>query len=326
MPVAVLTGVLLQLGGCGGGDSPSIIEPAGPGADRVARLWWLLFWVSLAVFLLVTGLVVWAWWRRSHDRVRVHVRGGEKLVVAGGIVLPAVVLSGVYLVALRDQAFLAEPPDRTGLTVEVTGHDWWWEVRYPEYGFTTANELHIPAGEPVRLVLRSADVVHSFWVPQLMPKTDMVPGQANDTWLVAERPGTYRGQCAEYCGLQHARMAFLVIADERAEFGRWVANQRQPARQPATSLQARGRQVLEQTSCAACHTVRGTSAGGTAGPDLTHFGSRRTIGAATVPNDRGHLGGWIVDSRSIKPGNLMPPQPLEPEDLRALIAYLESLE
>jgi cytochrome c oxidase subunit 2 len=190
----------------------------------------------------------------------------------------------------------------------------------------TANEIHVPAGRPVRLRLSSADVIHSFWVPQLMPKTDLIPGQVNETWLTANRPGIYRGQCAEYCGLQHALMAFLVVADGPAAFDRWVALQRAPAAEPAGTLATRGRQVLERTSCATCHTVRGTSARGTAGPDLTHLASRQQLGAGAVPNTPGHLGGWIANSQTIKPGNLMPPQPLTSEELQALIAYLETLE
>jgi cytochrome c oxidase subunit 2 len=178
----------------------------------------------------------------------------------------------------------------------------------------------------VRLRLSSVDVVHSFWVPQLAPKTDLIPGQVNETWLTANRPGTYRGQCAEYCGLQHAQMAILVVAEPPDAFDRWVALQRGPAAVPAGTLATRGRQVLERTSCAACHTVRGTSARGTVGPDLTHVASRQQLGAGAAPNTPGHLGGWIANSQTVKPGNLMPPQPLTPEQLQALIAYLESLE
>ena len=208
----------------------------------------------------------------------------------------------------------------------MTGHDWWWEVRYPDQGIVSANEIHVPVGRPVRLRLTSADVIHSFWVPQLTVKTDLIPGQTNTTWIQASNPGTYRGQCAEYCGLQHAKMAILVIADPPDAFARWLANERQPATAAADPLAARGRLALERNSCAACHTVRGTTASGTLGPDLTHFGGRRTIGADTLPNTPGNLGGWIVNSQTVKPGNKMPPQPLTPQELQALLAYLESLK
>jgi cytochrome c oxidase subunit 2 len=313
----------LQLAGCGGG-SPSTLDSEGPSADRVEGLWWLMFWISVAVFVVVTALLLWALARRRAG-ARV-LEGGDGLVMIGGVIMPALVLTAVYLVGLRDLSALSAPPSATAVTIDVVGHDWWWEVRYPEHGFVTANEIHVPAGRPVRLRLSSADVIHSFWVPQLMPKTDLIPGQVNETWLTANRPGTYRGQCAEYCGLQHALMAFLVVADEPAAFDGWVARQRAPAAEPAGTLATRGRQVLARTSCATCHTVRGTSARGTAGPDLTHLASRQQLGAGAAPNTPGHLGGWIANSQTIKPGNLMPPQPLTSEELQALIAYLDTLE
>jgi cytochrome c oxidase subunit 2 len=198
-------------------------------------------------------------------------------------------------------------------------------VRYPEGGIVSANEIHVPVGRPVRLNLTSRDVIHSFWVPQLTVKTDLIPGHTNTTWIQATRPGTYRGQCAEYCGLQHAKMAILVVADPPGTFARWLATEQQPAAAAADPLAARGRLALERNSCAACHTVRGTAATGTVGPDLTHFGGRRTIGAGALANTRGNLGGWIVNSQTVKPGNKMPPQPLTSEELQDLLAYLESL-
>ena len=318
-------GVGLVVAACSG-PSPSALDPQGPGATRVARLWWLLFWISAAVFTVVSLLVVAALARRRGSRdILVRRGGGESLIVIGGVLIPAVVLTAVYVVGLRDlRAFTV--PARTDLTVEVTGHDWWWEVRYPDHGVVSANEIHLPVGRPVRLVLTSRDVIHSFWVPQLTVKTDLIPGHTNTTWIQASKPGTYRGQCAEYCGLQHAKMAILVVADPPDAFAHWLATEQQPAAAAADPLAARGRLALERNSCAACHTVRGTTAGGTLGPDLTHFGGRRTIGAGTLPNTRGNLGGWIVNSQTVKPGNRMPPQPLTPDELQALLAYLESLK
>jgi cytochrome c oxidase subunit II len=305
--------------------SPSALDPQGPGAARVAGLWWLLFWISAAVFTVVTLLVLAALGRRRGSReVLVRRGGGESLIVIGGVLVPAIVLTVVYVVGLRDLRALGIPAS-TDLTVEVTGHDWWWEVRYPAQGIVTANEIHVPSGRPVRLVLTSRDVIHSFWVPQLTVKTDLIPGHTNTTWVQADRPGTYRGQCAEYCGLQHAKMAVLVVAEQPAAFDRWLAAERRPAADAADPLTARGRLTLERTSCAACHTVRGTTAAGTLGPDLTHLASRRTIGAGTLANTRENLAGWIADSQAAKPGNRMPPQPLTREELEALVAYLESL-
>ena len=321
----VCAGVGLPLAACSR-SSPSLLDPNGPGAARVAGLWWLLFWISAAVFVVVCVLVVVAVARGRGTRdMLVRGGGGERLIVIGGVLVPAVVLTAVYVVGLRDMRALTMPAG-TDLTVEVIGHDWWWEVRYPDQGIVSANEIHIPVGRPVRLLLTSRDVIHSFWVPQLTVKTDLIPGQTNTTWIQASKAGIYRGQCAEYCGLQHAKMAILVVADPPATFARWLDAERRPATAAADPLAARGRLAMERSSCAACHTVRGTTAGGTLGPDLTHFGSRRTIGAGILPNTRGNLGGWIVNSQTVKPGNRMPPQPLTPEELQALLAYLDSLK
>jgi cytochrome c oxidase subunit 2 len=241
----------------------------------------------------------------------------------GGVIVPTAVLIVLGVVTVAATADLRRA-EEGALRIEVEGYKWWWEARYPDSGLVTANEIHVPVGRPVELELTSADVIHSFWVPQLAGKVDMVPGQRNVLRFRADEPGEYRGQCAEYCGLQHGRMSFLVIADPAAEFDRWVeAHQRPP--EPAGELAARGEEVFVRSSCAGCHAVRGTSAQGQLGPDLSDFGSRRTIGALTVENNRGNLAGWIVDAQSIKPGNLMPPVSVDPAELEALIAYLESL-
>ena len=323
--LVVGVGLAVQLGGCGR-TSPSALDPHGSGAERVAGLWWLLFWISAVVFAVVCLLLVVALARRRGDRdTLVRRGGGELLIVVGGVVVPAIVLTAVYVVGLRDLRALTVPKG-TDLTVEVTGHDWWWEVRYPKDGIVSANEIHVPVGRPVRLVLTSDDVIHSFWVPQLTVKTDLIPGHTNTTWIQATSPGAYRGQCAEYCGLQHAKMAILVVAEPPDAYASWLAAERRPAVAASDPVAARGRLALERNSCAACHTVRGTAATGTIGPDLTHFGGRRTIGAGALANTRGNLGGWIVNSQTVKPGNKMPPQPLTPEELQALLAYLESLK
>jgi cytochrome c oxidase subunit 2 len=321
--LCTFAGVLLAA--CGG-PSPSALDPEGPGAARVARLWWLLFWISAVVFTVVLLLVVAALARRRGTREELVRRGGgELLIVVGGVIVPAIVLTAVYVVGLRDLRALTVPQG-TDLTVEVTGHDWWWEVRYPDQGIISANEIHVPVGRPVKLILTSQDVIHSFWVPQLTVKTDLIPGHTNTTWIQASSPGTYRGQCAEYCGLQHAKMAILVVAEPADAYASWLAAERRPAVVATDPTAVRGRLALERNSCAACHTVRGTAATGTVGPDLTHFGGRRTIGAGALANTRGNLGGWIVNSQTVKPGNKMPPQPLSPEELQDLLAYLESLK
>ena len=301
-----------------------------------------MFGIAAAVVVLVAALILVGIARRGRDAATgPEPRWTMRLVVAGGVVFPVIVLSLLWVLTLRDVSALSRPETDPTVTVEVTGYRWWWEIRYPDEDVTTANEMHIPAGTPVRVRLLSGDVIHSFWVPQLGPKVDLIPGRTNTTWLQADHPGVYRGQCAEYCGLQHANMAFSVIADAPADFQAWVAREREDAREPTSELELRGREVFSASACTACHVVRGVSeevAPGTkvtgpfepvtavAGPDLTHLASRGTLGAGTVPNTRGHLGGWIVDSQAIKPGNLMPPIELSGEDLTALIAYLESLE
>ncbi|MFR9778596.1 cytochrome c oxidase subunit II [Micromonospora sp. MS34] len=323
-PVLTALYAVFLLAGCAG-DAPSALHPAGSGASRIADLWWLLFWLSLAVFAEVIALLAWALlFRRGNARVR-H---GQPLrfVTIAGAGIPLVILVAVYGVGLRDLAALGAAPDPDAPTVEVTGHKWWWEVRYPGASGATANEIHIPVGERVRVRLRTDDVLHSFWVPQLMPKTDLIAGETRETWLRAERAGSYRGQCAEYCGTQHAHMAFLVVAQSRADFDAWLARLDAPARQPSTEAERRGQQAFVQGTCAACHTVRGTGAQGRVGPDLSDMGSRWSIGAGAVPNDAGHLGGWIANSQTVKPGNAMPPQPVDAAQLPDLIAYLRSLE
>jgi cytochrome c oxidase subunit 2 len=216
------------------------------------------------------------------------------------------------------------------LTIEVVGHQWWWEIRYRDTQahriLTTANEIHVPVGRPVRLRMSSTDVIHSFWVPNLHGKKDLIPGYMSTAWFRADQPGVYRGQCAEFCGHQHAKMGLLVVAQAPEEFHRWYEHQLKTAPPPADSVQARGQEVFETHSCAMCHTIRGTQAGGRVAPDLTHLASRRTLAAAVLPNNRGHLGGWITDPQRIKPGTRMPPNQIPSEDLQALLSYLQSLK
>jgi cytochrome c oxidase subunit 2 len=199
-------------------------------------------------------------------------------------------------------------------------------VRYPASGFVTANEIHIPVGQPVRFELASEDVVHNLWVPELLGKFDLIPGKTNVTWIQADQPGEYMGLCAEYCGIQHARMRFVVIAVPPEQFAAWLDGQRQPAAAPTDSPQLRGQQVFLAADCGTCHTIAGTNIAERVGPDLTHLASRRTLGAGSLANNRGNLAGWLLNPQSIKPGNKMPPTALSGEDLQALLAYLESLK
>ena len=225
---------------------------------------------------------------------------------------------------------LSPPPTKRALTIEVTGHQWWWEAQYADTSahgrFTTANELHVPVGRPVLFLLSASDVIHSMWVPNLGGKKDLIPGYTQSMWFQADTPGVYRGQCAEFCGLQHAKMAMLIVAEPAAQYDRWVASQRASAQTPTDSVERRGRDVFMTTTCVMCHAIEGTEAGSHNGPDLTHLASRRTIAAGSLPNSRGALAGWIVDPQSIKPGSHMPPNTLPAKDLDALLTYLQSLK
>jgi cytochrome c oxidase subunit 2 len=249
---------------------------------------------------------------------------------AVGAVVAATVATVLVFVAASywiGRELVAQP---TGpLRIDVTAQRWWWDVRYqdpvPSRGFTTANEIHIPVGRPVQLTLRSADVIHSIWVPNLQGKKDLIPGQANTLDLQADRPGVFRGQCAEFCGFQHAHMALYVVAEPADQFALWQERQRRPAPEPTTEQQRKGRDVFMASSCVLCHAINGTRAGGVSGPNLTHVASRLSLAAGTLPNSRGHRAGWIVDPQLRKPGSNMPPNLLRGDELQALLSYLDIL-
>ena len=311
----------------------SMIDPAGPKAQHVYEFWIFLVSVSVAVLAVVLLALLAALFRRRRtaepESARVH-RDLTRWVVAGVGTTFAIIL--VFLVIdFRLGRANATPAGATPLTIDVIGHQWWWEIQYPDpvnvsNWIVTANEIHIPVGRPVILRMSSRDVIHSFWVPNLSGKKDLVPGKTTETWIQADSAGIYRGQCAEFCGLQHAKMALEVIAQSPAEFAHWQAQTRAPARAPADSLQEAGRLVFVAGSCSNCHTIGGTPAAGHVGPDLTHLSSRRTIAAASLPNTRGNLAGWILDPQRTKPGSAMPANSLDPDQLQSLLAYLEGLK
>ncbi|MDT8305777.1 MAG: cytochrome c oxidase subunit II [Anaerolineae bacterium] len=324
--LAILSLLLPLLAGCAGNAS-SILGPSGPAAARINTLWWLMFAVGTVVYLVVMGyLLVGLFRRRGNEFDAAQSDEGTGVVVWGGAVIPAIILVGIFGATVFTMRALDEPAAAGELIIEVEGRQWWWDVRYPGFGFRTANEIHIPVGRPVAVKLLSQDVIHSFWVPQLHGKLDMVPGKVTEFWLQADEPGSYLGECAEFCGVQHAKMQFWVIAQEEDDFLQWVAQQQQPAPQPAAELVQQGQQVFLDSACVDCHAVEGTNATGNLGPDLTHLASRRTLAAGTIPNNRGNLAGWIVDPQSIKPGAKMPPAELTGAQLQALLAYLETLE
>ena len=326
IPLATLA-TDVMLGGCAG--ETSMLNPQGHGATQIANIWWFMLIVAAIVYVVVMGLLAAALLRRRQSEADVRVKevpaGSYAFILIMGVVIPAVILFTLFILTLQTARALSFLETDGTLTIEVTGKRWWWEVRYADYDLVTANEIHIPVGQPVRLQLMSDNVIHSFWVPELHGKMDLTPGLTTTLWLRADRAGEYLGVCAEYCGLQHTRMQFYVVAQEPRDFDQWLVNEQQPAAQPSGGSAQRGQQVFTSTNCVYCHTVRGTTAAADVGPDLTHLASRRTIGAGTAPNTRGHLAGWIVDSQALKPGNLMPPVDINAEDLQALLDYLGTL-
>jgi len=306
--------------------APSVVDPHGPEAHRIAGTWWLMFGLAAAVYAVVGGFIVVALLRgRGTATGRASRISDNGFIWVGGLAVPLVILM-VLAWATVDTTNHVRRPEKDPLKVEVVARQWWWAVSYPQYHFATANEIHVPVDRPIELGLDSDNVLHSFWVPQLGGKLDTIPGQHNVWRFKASRAGTYRGQCAEYCGLQHAHMSFLVVAEPSATFDTWALRRTNPPPAPTDQLQANGQLVFVSSPCAGCHTVRGTQAQGVIGPDLSDIGSRRTIGANTVPNTTGNLSGWVLNAQTIKPGNLMPPIDLSADQLHALVAYLQSLK
>lgn len=309
---------------------------AGARANHILPLTWGVSIISVLVVVILSGLLLWAILRRrggpptrTFDNTPAS-RGGDGLRwISWGVGLSSIVLFATVIWTIRTVARVMEPDGEPAITLEVIAHQWWWEVRYPgampSQGFTTANEIHIPVGQPVRIRLKGADVIHSFWVPLLAGKTDVIPGTVNTTWMTADAPGTYRGQCTEYCGVEHANMGFLVIAQPRPEFDAWRRAQASSAAPPARP-RAREGEAHFKARCGACHSVRGTGAGGRVGPDLTHLMSRQTLAAATIPNTPDTLARWIAHAQDMKPRSLMPNIRMPEDEHAAITAYLQTLE
>ena len=339
MRAAVFASLLLAAApALAGAPTQSALHPTGVQAEHIGWLWNLTLAICGGVFVAVVAAFLLALRRAPKDGAgqapdvsslaqperRIHRTVSWAV---GACIVLLLVLLGADVLTSRA---LARLPLRNAVNIELVGHQWWWEARYqfadPSLNFTTANELHIPVGRPVVISLRSTDVIHSLWIPNLHGKRDLIPGRTALLHLRADRPGIYRGQCAEFCGLQHAKMALEVMAEPDAQYQTWAARQRQPAAEPREALALRGREVFLGGTCLMCHTVNGTIAQGKLGPDLTHLGSRRTIAAGMLPNNRGFLSGWIADPHALKEGVNMPANLLPPDDLQALAAYLESLQ
>ena len=316
------------------GNLQSMLAPGGPAADNLAHLGWFVFVLFLVIAVIMWGLIAWVSLRRRgsfQHHQPVDAGGGQNWILIGGFAIPFVILAVVFVSGLKGMSVFplhghaGTPPD-----IRVTGHQWWWQIEYvkgPAHErFITASEIHIPVGQPVDIDLTSIDVIHSFFVPRLHGKVDLIPGQMNRIRIQASTAGVYRGQCAEYCGAQHAKMALTVIAEAPGDFERWLMANRAPAPTPTTPDQQHGQEIVVKGPCSLCHAITGTSAGGRTAPDLTHVASRSTLAAGSLPNTRGYLAGWIADPQHVKPGSRMPPTGLQGGDLQDVLAYLETLK
>jgi cytochrome c oxidase subunit 2 len=314
---------VLALAACSG--STEALDAHGSESRHIAGLWWLMFGLATAVYLVVAGFIVLAAVRGRRGKPTGSRISPNMFIIVGGLVVPTLILLVLAVVTVTTTNALRKPSNEA-LRIEVTGERWWWDVRYPGRRIVTANELRVPVGQPVEIGLVSDNVIHSFWVPELAGKVDTIPGQRNVLRFTAEKAGTYLGVCAEFCGIQHAHMGFRVIAQSPGAFERWAAARAVPPRQPDSEIAAQGQILFQRLPCAGCHTVRGTEARGRVGPDLTDFGSRATIGAGVEENSPENLARWIREAQSVKPGSLMPDLTLSDDDVSALVNYLESLE
>jgi cytochrome c oxidase subunit II len=328
-----LAALALALAGCSG--VQTMLDPAGEQARAIDVVWRTMLVVCGVMYVLVLGFLGWAIWRArraaSDARPVTGQTAAEPVLRRGLAGWAALIASGLVVLTtvsfLVDRSLAETGPDP--LRIKVTANQWWWQVEYrgdaPSENVLTANEVHLPKGRPAVIELQANDVIHSFWIPNLAGKIDLIPGRTNYVAVTPQRAGAFRGQCAEFCGLQHARMAFDVVVHEPAAFEAWMARQTLAAPQPTAFRQTLGQSLFESKACVMCHRIQGTQAGGTVGPDLTHLKSRARIAAGTLPNTRAHLQAWIADPQGIKPGARMPRVSLTSGELNAIVDYLETL-
>jgi cytochrome c oxidase subunit II len=306
----------------------SVLNPHGPVATALAGLSWYLIAV-LGIAYVATMILLFVAILRARRGRALSDRSSWRITVGWGLAVPLVVLTSILIYSISAGSIMAAKLPTDALVVHVVGKQFWWQVQYLKHGVVignTANEIHVPVGTPVKIKLSSTDVIHSFWVPNLTGKVDLIPGRTNETWLGVDSPGVWRGQCAEFCGSQHAHMSLEIVAEAPEKFSEWLAWQAQPALRPDAPSAVQGREVFLSQPCVMCHTIRGTLASATAGPDLTHVAGRRTIAAATRTNIPEHLGGWISNAQAIKPGTKMPRMSLASGQVDALVAYLGTLQ
>ena len=312
------------------------LSPVGAAARILAALGWPVLIGFLVTTAVMWGLIAWVAWRRTGtfaEHAPHDAGGGYTWVVVGGFVIPGIVFAALFVATVGVMRVF--PMDhvaaRAKPIIRITGHQWWWEVEYLsddlQKRFTTANEIHIPVGRPIEIELLSADVIHSLWAPRLHGKVDLVPGLVNHIRIQADAPGMYLGGCAEFCGLQHAKMRFVVVAENKDAYDKWLEHQREPAPMPNDPAALHGKSLFMSGACPMCHTVRGTEAFATVGPNLTHFGSRATVAAGWLPNDLAAVHAWVVNAQAIKPGAQMPTLTMfSGSELHDLVAYLEALK
>jgi len=307
----------------------SVLNPASPYAREIGRLFWITFWISMVILVFVATFVIFNMIRyrdRGQDGLPPQTHGNTLLEVTWTAV-PLAILTFLFVLTMQTMAAVSPPqhPSSDPVHVDVIAHQWWWEFRYPDSGVVTANELHIPAGKSVQIQLTSVDVIHDFWVPELGRKMDAVPGHPNTMLIQADDPGVYLGACAEYCGAGHAWMRIRVVAQTASDYQSWLTAQAKPHPAPRTLAEANGKALFVGLTCSSCHVVNGSGATGgqVVGPDLTHLPDRQSLAAGVIPNTPQNLRDWIADPNSIKPGAHMPNLHLTPQQLDALVAYLE---
>jgi cytochrome c oxidase subunit 2 len=327
--VAALAGCALLLAGCGG--KQNMLNDHSPQAHDIMLLWWWMLGAGAIVLLGALGMLLIGYITRKRPGLPffgTRESVPQVMVLLFGIAIPAVVL--VVLFAVADVYLVGKTsppsPKTTAMTIHVIGRQWWWEVDYPGTGVVTANEIHIPTRTRINVVVTTGDVIHSFWVPSLNRKIDMIPGRINRVLLYASNPGAYRGQCSQFCGLEHARMAMWVFAQPKAQFEAWLHGQERVAAAPRTNAERLGEAYFLSDQCASCHTIAGTPAQGDVGPNLTHVGSRTTLAALTIPNTPYWMSKWIANPQAIKPGVQMPDLGVPPAQIKDIVAYLESLK
>lgn len=323
-------GTALASTACSPNDPANALSPIGPAAGMEVDLFNLIFWIAVAVFVIVEGLLVYTIFRYrrrpEQQGIPVQTHGNTRLEVTWTII-PTLILVFIAIPTLTTIASATTPPTGPGtLKMKVVGHQFWWEFDYPDLNVVTADELHVPVGTKVDVTVESEDVIHNFWIPKVGGKIQAIPNQVNTTWIQADQTGVYNAQCMQLCGFSHANMRMRLVSQSKADFDAWVANQQKPAIAPTTAQEKAGQQTFLTSACVGCHTITGTTANGKIGPNLTHIGSHLTLAGATLENNPQDLATWLHDPPAVKPGSIMPNLHLTDQQVSDLVAYLESLK